>query len=359
MDGNDRLLITGASGFIGGRLTELLAERGMRIRAVTSSLRHCPRLANLPVEVVEADLTDHKALARAVDGCNVVFHIAYRFGGDLARQGANLDALRVLAEAFCNNNGRRFVHVSSMCAYGDPLNGDLTEDMPLRPSADPYSETKRKIDLLLMDMHRSRGLPVTIIQPTIVYGPYGTSWTAEVVRQIRSTRIALPRGGAGLCNAVYVDDVVTALMLAADRESAVGEMFLVSGSAPVTWREFYEAFERMVGRKALIDLDDDQWRREERRRQRSPSLVRRIPPAIAKRIVPRPVKALLQRNTALVSGAEPPLFLPEGLAHSLFSTKTHVRIEKARGLLGYSPAFSLNDGMACTAEWLSSIDPAS
>ena len=104
-----------------------------------------------------------------------------------------------------------------MCAYGDPRDEELSEDTPLRPSADPYSDTKRRIDLLLLGMHRTGGLPVTIIQPTIVYGPRGGFWTTEPLQQVQSMRIALPATGLGLCNAVYVDDVVSALLLAAEQ----------------------------------------------------------------------------------------------------------------------------------------------
>jgi nucleoside-diphosphate-sugar epimerase len=351
MNSSDLVLITGGSGFIGGRLVESLVAKGFRIRVATSDVKHCARIAELPVEIMKAGLGDHDALSRAAAGCNVVFHTAYRFGGNAAEQAVNLEGTRALAEAFSRSGGRRFVHVSSMCAYGDPLDGDLTEDMPLRQSADAYSDTKRKIDLLLIDMHRSRGLPVTILQPTIVYGPYGTFWTAEMIRQTRSMRIALPGGGAGLCNAVFVDDVVTALMLAAERDAAVGEMFLISGSAPVTWREFYGAFEKMTGRKALVDLDETQWAREQRRWQQSRSLTRRIPRAIARRIVPGSVKAFLRKRPRRAPDAESPLFFPEGPVRSLFSSKTHIGIEKARRLLGYDPAFNLNDGMALTAQW--------
>ena len=268
MDNTDRVLVTGASGFIGGRLVETLVNRGITVRVTTSDLRHCEHIAHLPIQIVKAGLGDHDALSDAVAGCSVVFHAAYRFGGDIEQQKVNIDGTRVLAEAFGRNGGRRFVHVSSMCAYGDPRDEDLTEDTPLRPSADPYSETKRQIDLLLLEMHRSRGFPVTIIQPTIVYGPRGTFWTTEPLQQVRSMRIALPAGGLGLCNAVYVDDVVSALTLAAERDAAVGEAFLISGSAPVTWREFYAAFEKMLGKKAVVDLDDAQLRIEERRQQK-------------------------------------------------------------------------------------------
>ena len=81
MDRNDLILVTGASGFIGGRLVELLAERGFRVRAAISNASKLDRISRLDVELLRADLTDHAALSHAVAGCSVIFHVAYRFGG--------------------------------------------------------------------------------------------------------------------------------------------------------------------------------------------------------------------------------------------------------------------------------------
>ncbi len=352
MHRSDRVLITGASGFIGGRLTEVLLSRGMTVRATTSDVRRCSRIANLPVEIVEADLNKPDTLARAAEGCDVVFHAAYRFGGDLGQQAVNFEGTQILADAFHRNGGRRFIHVSSMCAYGDPRDEDLTEETQLRPSEDPYSAIKRKIDLLLLDMNRSRGLAVSIIQPSIVYGPYGTAWTSEPLRHLRSTRLALPHRGSGLCNAVYVDDVVASLLLAAESDAAIGEMFLISGSTPVTWREFYGAFEKMSGRMTIVELDEHQFELERRSRHRNQSLLRRLPRAIARRATPEFIKALVKSTaSSLSSSGDLPLFLPDGLTLALLASRTHIRIDKARRLLGYEPAFDLARGMALTEHW--------
>ena len=352
MDHNDRVLITGATGFIGGRLVEMLASRGVRIRAATSNLRNCARVARLPVEIVQADLSDHGALARAAVGCNIVFHAAYRFGGDAKQQKVNLDGTRALAEAFLKHGGRRFVHVSSMSAYGDPHDEELTEATPQRPSAEPYSDTKLKIEQLLLELHRTRALPVTILQPAIVYGPYGGIWTTPLLDQVRSTRIALPAGGLGLCNAVYIDDVVSALMLAAERDSAIGETFLISGSSPTTWRDFYGAYEKMLDKQAVVILDDAQLQLEELRQRKGWILrgARRLLPDTVKTIL-KPYYRSLRRALADVSIDNRPLFLPTGQLRALYASKTHIRIDKAREKLGYSPAFDLERGMARTAEW--------
>lgn len=160
-----------------------------------------------------------------------------------------------------------------MSAYGDPHDGELTEESLQRPSADPYCDTKRKIERVLLELHRGRGLPVTILQPAIVYGPYGSTWTTNLLAQVRSMRIALPAGGLGLCNAVYVDDVASAAILAAEHDAAIGKSFLISGSSPTTWGDFYGAYERMLDKKAVVYLDDAQEQLEARRQRKSRSLI--------------------------------------------------------------------------------------
>lgn len=336
-----RVLVTGGTGFIGGRLVEVLAERGAQIRVTTSDFRNCSRLAGLPVELIKADLLDHAALSDAVTGCDIVFHFAYKFGGSAqAQQKANLEGTRALAEALLRNGGRRFVHISSVAAYGTPHDGGLTEDTPPRPTEDPYSNTKLKIDNLLRDLHRTRGLPVAIVQPTIVYGPFGSTWTTRLLEQARSNRIVLPVGGAGLCNAVYVDDVVAASMLTVEHDAAIGEAFLVSGSSPITWREFYRAYEGMLGKHAILELDDQQIHTEERLQQKSTSIQGRVR---------RKLVRLLGKEVPPKFGL--PLYLPDSGTRRLYAAKATVRIDKARNKLGYRPAFDLADGMALTREW--------
>jgi nucleoside-diphosphate-sugar epimerase len=341
MDNYGRILVTGGTGFIGGRLVEVLAGRGAHIRVTTSEVRDRSRLAGLPVELVQANLLDHAALADAVIGCDVVFHFAYEFGGSAQdQQKANVEGTRALAEAFLKNGGRRFVHISSVSAYGAPDDGDLSEDTPPKPTENAYSNTKLKIDRLLRDLHQTRGMPVAIVQPTIVYGPFGSTWTTRLLEQVRSCRIVLPSNGTGLCNAVYVDDVVAASMLTAEADAAVGEAFLISGSSPTTWREFYSAYERMLGKQAILALDDQQMCDEEEFERRSNSIYGRFRRKLARS---------LWKEVPPKFGL--PLYLPDPGTRALYAAQTIVRIDKARNKLGYRPAFDLDHGMALTREW--------
>ena len=339
MADSDLALVTGASGFIGGRLVDLLAARGARVRIATSNPDHCGRFGGLPVEIVKADLGDHAALARATQGCGTIFHAAYKFGGSDAQQrDANLDGARVLAQAALQYGARRFVHFSSIAAHGAPMDGDLVETMAPRAGGGAYAGVKRATDDMLRGLHASRGLPVAILQPAIVYGPNGSTWTTPLIQQVRTRRVALPASGLGLCNAVYVDDVAAAALLASEREAAVGETFLISGAAPVTWLEFYRAYATMAGGKPVLPLSDADFDAEQRSRYGRNALLAKIR---------RKLEAKLVGPARLA--ARP--YLPDPGTRALYASRVNVRIDKAREKLGYAPAFDLARGMAATAVW--------
>jgi nucleoside-diphosphate-sugar epimerase len=377
MDQSDLILVTGGAGFIGGSLVEALASRGLRVRVATSDLRHCARISRFPVEFVRANLGDHDSLARAVVDCTIVFHTAYQFGGAAAEErGLNFGGTLALAEAFLREGGRRFVHFSSIEAYGQQRGSEITEETPKRPSwGEPYGNIKQAIEHALMELYRKRGLGVSILQPTIVYGPDGYFFTIRPLEELRSGRIVLPVGG--ICNAVYVDDVVTASLLAAEREAAIGESFIVSGPRPTTWRKFYHAYEQMLGTDAVVELDDNQMALEIRRQKREASLPYRLYEELARRpglrrrllnlppqrwlltggrrLLPKSVNATIERRYNafwnLAPKPSPPLLIPAKSWRMIYGAKYEARIDKARQKLGFSPAFDLIDGMSRTADW--------
>ena len=159
----------------------------------------------------------------------------------------NFAALRALIEACRANGCRRLVYVSSFVVYDIPNEGRVTEDTPDTPATSGYAHTKLALEAELLTAVRETGFPGTVVQPTIVYGPFSQPWTLSPVDMLRHGTVVLPGQGEGLCNAVYVDDVVTAMILAAQKPEAVGQRYLVSGPAPITWRTFYEGMARAVG----------------------------------------------------------------------------------------------------------------
>jgi predicted dehydrogenase/nucleoside-diphosphate-sugar epimerase len=294
------VLVTGGTGFIGGRLAEkLVLEQGARVRVVVRDLARACRLARLDVEIVPGDVTDAAAVERATAGCAVVFHCAYgNRGGEEEQRATNVAGTEAVVRAARRAGVERLVHVSTIAVYGPTADGDLDESSPRQPPADLYAATKAEAEDLVLAAHRRHGLPAAVVQPAVVYGPFGLAWTRHPLTELAAGRLALPNGGAGLCNPVYVDDVADALLLAATVAEAPGEVFLIAGEEPVTWKAFYAAYERMLGVAARDDGG-----------------------------------------------------VAAGPMADFFAARTRVRVDKARRLLGYRPRFDLERGMALVEEW--------
>ncbi len=382
-----RVLVTGGTGFIGGRLAErLVLEHGATVRALVRNPATAVRLARLPVEIVIGDLTDEEAVKEAVRGCDAVLHCAHDSTTTRGHWASGYDGTRNLAHAVLAQGVRRMVHLSSLVVYGPTPAGQLTEESAWAPGPGRYTAAKRAGEELVLALHRERGLPVCVLQPTIVYGPFGAVWTRGVVEALRTGLVPLIDGGRGLCNAVYVDDVVDALLLAASRPAAVGERFLLSGAEPVTWRRFYDAFEQLLGYRSTIEVPSEKLRalrllqRRRARRQlvgvvkelgrealRRPETLDAILGLHSVRVaidtvsgaIPdrhwRALKSRLRGGGAITvqhDGSEPKIHVPDPQQEKLYQSRTTVCIDKARSRLGYEPRFDFDAGMELTARYL-------
>ena len=243
---------------------------------------------------------------------------------------------------------------------------DVTEEFQPPPLRSVYADTKLAIEKAVLDFGRDRGLPVIILQPTIVYGPFGGAFTMVTAERMSRGAIVLPNDGDGCCNAVYVEDVVDAMLLAAYREEALGQRFLISAAEPVTWKEYYAAHERALGVDGLKLMPE----REIVRRNRSPL-------TNLKTLLVRPKRAILKypglhRSLIKLYGllpeslTEPVLrlylyekpglgreeFLPIEEEIRRYGTRGRVRIDKAVALLDYKPRFTFADGMNLTGRYL-------
>jgi nucleoside-diphosphate-sugar epimerase len=349
------VLVTGGTGFIGGRLVEkLVLDRGESVRVLLRSYARATRVARFDVELVKADLADTARLADAMRGCDVVFHCAH----DFVDADRNVEAAQAIARECLRAGVRRLVYLSSAAVYEPLPDGIVDESTPAQPVGWSYKDTKIRVEQELMRSAVEEGLSVAILQPTIVYGPFGSFWTEQPVSWLRSSRVVLPDGGEGLCNAVYVDDVVDAMLLSSTAELDGGERVLISAARPVTWREYFAAFERALGVRAVVCMPDAklpasaEWSRGRRLR----TALRHEPVATATRAAVKAATSALPpaRQPAfarrLLGGSRPWRFvLPDDYLRALYGARATVSVEKARRVLGYEPAFDFERGMDLTA----------
>ena len=382
-----RALIIGGTGFLGSRLVErLVVEAGVTARVLVRDFSTAARIARFPIEMQRGDVLDPAAVEQAARDCDVIVHCAYGNSGDYAHQRrVNVEGTRHVLEAARRTGTRRVVCISTLSVYGALADGDLTEASPRRKSGSAYGDSKLEAEELALGYHHRHRVPVSVLQPTIIYGPYGPLWTVEVLERLRTTGVLMINGGEGLCNLVYVDDVVSAIAAALVREEAIGETFLISADQPVTWRQYYASYERMLGLSGrTLDLTAAEARAYHRRRraeQRLGPVLRRAvreDPVLRERIIMTPeaggVLRLVRRvvpggvwkglkgrlgaepertgpslATVAAPALSPPALHPRDI--QLHAARAHVRIDKAMAQLGYRPAFDLAAGMDVTGEW--------
>ncbi len=352
---NKKVLVTGGSGFIGGRLVEkLILEEGAEVRALVRNFSTAVRLARFDLSMIRGEIVDCATVEEAVKDCDTVFHCAY----DFRDAEKNLQGARVLGEACLRAGVRRLVHVSTVAVYEAPLTGDMDEHAPAAKAGWEYANNKLAVEQLLLQLHAEYGLPLVVIQPTIVFGPFGGAWTITPVKRLRNERLVLPRETKGLCNFVYIDDVVEAMILAAKKDQAVGERFLISGPTPVTWTEFYRAYERILNVSSIVLMDAGELEKSLGGRGSKIKMLRRDPRRLLQ-IEPvhniyRLVRDLIGKDIrARARKALPsPLNVPDSQRLSLLRAESQVKSDKARRILGYEPAFDFERGMKLTAEYI-------
>lgn len=375
-------MIVGGTGFVGSRLTEkLILEYKAHVTVMSRNYSKASSVARYPLMLLRGDISNAQDVLTACADKDIVIDCTYPAAG--TRQEKIKQAIvgaKALAEAVLRHHVPRLVHLSTISVYGPAKDGPLDETQVCKPSGDAYGDCKLAGEQAMLEAHRQHGLPVSVLQPTVIYGPFA-GWSRGPLHHLKQGRVALPNNGQGYCNAVYIDDVVDAIILAATVPGIEGDRFLISGEKPVTWQQYYEAYQAFAGEDvALMSTDEIEATMHEAEVRNRP--VRRLVgefrnnPSLRQLLLAQPVikqvyemirwvlpqrtfentKQNILRHREAPSSAghgesSRPLILPSPNQMALLSAKAHVKIAKAQRLLGYHPRFDLDSGMALTAQW--------
>lgn len=300
-------LVTGASGFVGWHVARKLAERGERVRAL---VRPSSRVRELEVETVKGDLRDAGSLERAVEGCEVVYHVAadYRLWARDARElyQSNVEGTRNLLAAARAAGVERVVYTSTVGCIGVPKGGVGDERTPvsLADMVGAYKRSKYLAEQVALEFARG-GLPVVVVNPTAPVGDHDFKPTPTGRIILDFARGAMPAYIETGLNLVDVADVAAGHLLACER-GRVGERYIL-GCENLTLREVFERLERVSGVKAPA---------------------RRIPYVVAL------AAGAITTAWARVAGGEPKVPLD---AVRMARKKMFVVSDKAERELGYAP----------------------
>jgi nucleoside-diphosphate-sugar epimerase len=323
MTGDGVIAVTGASGFIGGALVQRLeAQEPLRVLVRRGDARS-RAWEKRGVHVVIGDLADPEALARLVRGARTVIHGAAFMGKSDATRShvVNVKGTERLAGAAAAAGVERFVYLSSISVFAatrashDTITEATTPDHVGR--LNHYSRTKYLGERALRRIEAERGLPVTVLRPTNVYGPESGPWFHQWVRLLERLPVAF---GDVAVDVVHVDDVVAAITRAAGEPACAGGVFHI-GHEMVTLRRFMLEVAHVTGYP-----------------------VRELPPSLD-----RPLRELIDRGYRLFTGRHLSLSLRRAVEYP------HVQAWRT---FGYEPRVSFAEGFAHVARWWRARDEA-
>ncbi len=317
-----KVVVTGATGFVGGALVRALVAEGAQVVALArpQSPRHT--LSPLPITWHEGDVTDPASLRGAFAGADWLIHSAGMLGQagvpeaayhQLHAQGTE----NVLTEAAATPSLRRLLYISSPGVLGPIAGPPADESTPLAPS-NPYERSKAAAEQIV---HRfaAAGLPVVIGRPEFIYGP-GDAHVLGLFRSVQKGLFFYVGRGRNTCHPTFIDDAVTGLLLCL-KQGQPGAIYHIAGPRPVTFRELGTAIAEAVGVR---------------------------PPWLQ---LPKPVVwggAAALELIGQLTGLKPPL-TRTGVA--FFSEDRRFSWQKAHTELGYTPQFDLADGVKKTVAW--------
>jgi len=304
--------ITGGEGFIGSHLTERLVSLGARVRVLAlynpfGRYGWLDPAVHTDVEVLPGDVRDAERVQQAVDGCEVVLHLAalggipYSYVAARSYVDVNITGTINVAEACRRAGVRRMVHTSTSETYGTARFVPITEAHPMQPQS-PYSASKIGADNMALSYHHAFGLPVAVIRPFNVYGPRQSTRAVipTILTQLHRGATELRLGATTPTrDFTYVADTVEGFLAVATSDRSVGEVINVGSGAEISVGDLVRLLVDITGSSATIVTEED-----------------RLRPADSE------VERLLADNT------------------------------RAREWLGWEPTVSLRDGLARTSAWI-------
>jgi dihydroflavonol-4-reductase len=322
-----RVLVTGASGFVGGYMAEELTRRGHVVVAMVRKDSDTALLAELGVEMRVGDLTDRQSLEMITKGVDAVVHLAayYSFKGSREKyELINVQGTQLLMDAMLKNGVHRLIYCSSTEAMGPTPKPPAHEDSPCEPIYE-YGKSKLRAENLVRE-HQKKGIDFTIIRPSGIYGPRNLDdvsyWFITTFANTWLSNIIIGDGRKKVQFA-HIEDVVQGFMLALEKpEVSVGRIYLITDWRAYSYDEVYAILASIIGKDPPK---------------------RHVPVLLAKALA-APVQAFnwLRRR---------PDFIWRIDSMNAFQVDRWYSIERAQKELGYRPKHDLAEGLKETVDW--------
>lgn len=329
----NKILITGAAGFIGSNLVEFLIEQKIPPEKLKLLVWNNESLRNLPklnFDIIRGDINNKNDVKIALRDVDTIYHLAALTidGGKYYKkeeyQEVNVEGTKNLLEGCKNLKIKKFIFFSSIAVYGLPAwTGNMNgwDENHFKKPQEIYGESKLLAEKVLEQAHEKWGIPYAIIRPTSVYGPRDKRNLLELYKTIKKHIFVYIGNGKNKMDYVFVKDVARAAFLASKSNASKGD-YIIGGGEPLTLNEIIKDVSASINSKIL------------------PIHIPILPALILSYISLWISKVLMIK----------PIFFPNRVR--VMTRNCYFNISKAKKELKYSPLFSFKEGTRITAKWL-------
>ncbi len=324
-------LITGATGLLGSHIAEQLAAAGEPVRALVRPTSDTQLLDKLGIEKAIGDVADPDSLGDALEGVERVYHAAARVGdwGPWREfVSVSINGTRNMLDAARRAGVKRFLHISSISAYGHP-DGEglvLDESAPLGVNLHKwsyYSRAKAQAERLAWNAYERGDVPLTVVKPSWLYGERDRASMPRLIRAIRAGKGKLIGDGENRLNLVYAGNEAEGCILAATSENALGESYNLSNDGIITQKEYLNKIAECVGANPVT---------------------KKVPYKVA-----YGAAFMMELFGHMFGKKKPPLVTRYSVW--LIGRRCFFSCEKARKELGWQPRVSYDEGIRRSVQW--------
>lgn len=267
-----RILVTGADGFIGSHLSEELVRQGFQVRAFVfynsfnswGWLDHSDPEIRESLEIFPGDIRDPYGVRKAMEGCDVVFHLAALIGIPYSYHSpdnyvdTNIKGTLNILQAARDLGVQKIVHTSTSEVYGTALYVPMDENHPLQAQS-PYSATKIAADQLALSFHRSFGTPVAIARPFNTYGPRQSARAVipTIISQLAKGLSTIKLGSLDPTRDFnFVYDTILGLIAIAEKDRAIGEVINLGNNFEIKIARMAEIIAGLMGKSPSVVTEE-------------------------------------------------------------------------------------------------------
>ena len=273
---NKKILITGADGFIGSHLTEMLVKRGAKVKALSyyNSFNYWGWLEDLDclndIEVLTGDVRDPHYCKHITQNVDIIFHLAafiaipYSYVAPDSYVDTNIKGTLNICQAALENGCERVIHTSTSEVYGTAQYVPIDEKHPLQPQS-PYSASKIGADAIAMSFHSAFDLPVTIARPFNTYGPRQSARAVipTIITQIASGKKQIELGDLTPTRDLnYVEDTCRGFIVLAECEKAIGETVNIGSNFEIAIGNLVDNIKKIMNSDVQVITDNARLRPE-------------------------------------------------------------------------------------------------